>query len=162
MDKIAIIGISTLFPDAATPQQYWQNLVERKDSRSAATADQMGVSAEIFYNPAQGTQDKYYCLQGGYVRDFVFDAAGDRLPAAQIEGMDDLFKWGLYVADQALEDARIRGGSGKGKGERGKEEILKRTGVVLGNLLFPTQKSHFLFEGLYREAVEGAVGELLV
>jgi acyl transferase domain-containing protein len=38
MNKIAIIRISTLFPDAETPEQYWQNLLAQKDSRSTATA----------------------------------------------------------------------------------------------------------------------------
>ncbi|MGB1253868.1 MAG: beta-ketoacyl synthase N-terminal-like domain-containing protein, partial [Candidatus Promineifilaceae bacterium] len=27
MEKIAIVGLSCLFPDATTPQEYWQNLV---------------------------------------------------------------------------------------------------------------------------------------
>ncbi len=38
MNKIAIIGISTLFPDAETPAQYWQNLLAQNDSRLMETA----------------------------------------------------------------------------------------------------------------------------
>ncbi|MFO7681679.1 MAG: beta-ketoacyl synthase N-terminal-like domain-containing protein, partial [Chloroflexota bacterium] len=68
MEKIAIIGISCLFPDAETPAQYWQNLLAQKDSRSEATAAQMGVDPQTFYAPNPKTTDKYYCLQGGYIR----------------------------------------------------------------------------------------------
>ena len=80
MDKIAIIGLSCLFPEAETPAQYWQNLLDQKDSTSTATAKQMGVDANLFYAPNKGTQDKYYSIRGGYIRDFAFDANGYKLP----------------------------------------------------------------------------------
>ncbi len=151
MEKIAIIGISCLFPDAETPEEYWQNLLAQKDSRSAATADQMGVDPQIFYAPNSKTTDKYYCLQGGYIRDFQFDANGYRLPAASIEGMDDLFKWSLYVAQQALQDS----------GYKEETAVLQRTGIILGNLSFPTQSSNHLFEPIYKQALEAATHDLL-
>ena len=151
MEKIAIIGISCLFPDAETPEAYWQNLLAEKDSRSAATADQMGVDPDIFYAPNSKTTDKYYCLIGGYIRDFEFDAKGYKLPAEAIAGMDDLFQWSLYVAQQALQDS----------GYTGDNSVLKRTGVILGNLSFPTQSSHHLFEPIYKQALEATTKELL-
>ncbi|VAW38157.1 Enoyl-[acyl-carrier-protein] reductase [FMN], inferred for PFA pathway [hydrothermal vent metagenome] len=151
MEKLAIVGLSCLFPDAETPAQYWQNLLAQKDSRSAATAVQMGVDPQIFYAPNAKTQDKYYCLQGGYIRGFSFDANGYRLPAAAIEDMDDLFKWSLYVAREALQDS----------GYWGKTAVLNRTGIILGNLSFPTQSSHHLFAPIYKQALEAATRELL-
>jgi len=151
MEKIAIIGVSCLFPDADTPAAYWQNLLAEKDSRSTATVDQMGVDPAIFYAPKSKTTDKYYCLQGGYIRDFAFNANGYKLPAEAIEGMDDLFQWSLYVAQQALQDS----------GYTGDNSVLSRTGIILGNLSFPTQSSNHLFEPIYKQALEANTKELL-
>ena len=151
MEKIAIVGLSCLFPDATTPQQYWQNLVAQKDSRSTATAEQMGVAADTFFAPNKGTLDKYYCLNGGYIRDFHFDPNGYRLPADYIANMDSLFQWSLYVARQALADA----------GVDNQADVLTRTGVVLGNLSFPTQRSHELFAPIYDAALSPALDEIL-
>ncbi len=151
MEKLAIIGISCLFPDAQTPEQYWQNLLAEKDSRSAATAVQMGVDPQIFYAPKSGVTDKYYCLHGGYIRDFQFDGHGYHLPAKMIDRMDDLFKWSLYVAQGALQD------SGYGSDTA----VQQRTGVILGNLSFPTQSSNHLCKPIYKQALETNAKELL-
>ncbi|MCB0035141.1 MAG: hypothetical protein KDE51_14005, partial [Anaerolineales bacterium] len=86
MEKLAIIGLSCLFPDAQTPAEYWQNLLDQKDSRSPATAEQMGVDPDIFHAPNPKIQDKYYCLHGGYIRAFQFEPTGYHLPAEAIEG----------------------------------------------------------------------------
>ena len=37
VEKIAIIGLSCLFPDAHNPEEFWQNLTEEKDSTSSIT-----------------------------------------------------------------------------------------------------------------------------
>lgn len=151
MEKIAIIGLSCLFPDAQTPEQYWQNLLAEKDSRSAAATAQMGVDPQTFYAPHAGVQDKYYCLQGGYIRDFSFIAHGYKLPVSYIDSLDDLFKWSLYVAHEALQDS----------GYLQETAVLQRTGVILGNLSFPTQSSHHLFAPIYKQALEAALQDLL-
>ena len=151
MEKLAIIGISCLFPGAETPEEYWQNLLDKKDSRSTATAEQMGVDPQTFYASKPKVTDKYYCLQGGYIRNFNFDANGYKLSSDAINSMDNLFKWPLYVADQALKDS--------GYGED--TAVHERTGVVLGNLSFPTQYSNHLFKPIYRQALESNTKELL-
>ncbi|MGB1251559.1 MAG: PfaB family protein [Candidatus Promineifilaceae bacterium] len=119
----------------------------------------MGVAADTFFAPNKGTLDKYYCLNGGYIRDFHFDPNGYRLPANYIANMDSLFQWSLYVARQALADAGVL--SEKGQVASGKQALLQRTGVVLGNLSFPTQRSHELFAPIYEAALEPALDEVL-
>ncbi|MEM6401570.1 MAG: beta-ketoacyl synthase N-terminal-like domain-containing protein, partial [Cyanobacteria bacterium P01_D01_bin.116] len=73
MDKIAIIGLSCLLPGAENPEKYWQNLLNKKDLTSFATTEQMGVEPNIFYAKQKGNKDKYYCLKGGYIKNFKFD-----------------------------------------------------------------------------------------
>ena len=52
MPKIAIVGLAVQYPDADTPEQFWQNLLDKKDSRSQIDA------AKLNANPAdyQGVQ----------------------------------------------------------------------------------------------------------
>ena len=59
MEKIAIIGFSFLFPDANNPQEFWQNLINKKDSISSITIEETGVDPNIFYNKKKGTPDSH-------------------------------------------------------------------------------------------------------
>lgn len=151
MEKIAIIGISCLFPGAETPQQYWQNLLEQKDSTSLATAEEMGVDPKIFYSSHKGQIDKYYCTRGGYVRNFQFDPTGYNITPDILQKLDPLYQWSLYVAKQALQDSGYLNNNG----------VLANCGVILGNLSFPTRSSHHLFAPIYHQALNSALQKLL-
>ncbi|MEA5580673.1 PfaB family protein [Nodularia harveyana UHCC-0300] len=151
MEKIAIIGLSSLFPDAKNPEEFWQNLINKKDATSSATIAEIGVDPTIFYNPTKGTADKTYSLKGGYIRDFQFDPSEYNLPSELIAGLDDTFKWSLYAAKQALANS----------GYGGNQDLLAKCGVILGNLSFPTRLSHQLFSPIYQRAIAPAIKELL-
>jgi len=56
MEKIAVIGLSCLFPGAISPAEFYQNLIDQKNSRSLVTESQIGVSPEIFYDPQKGSK----------------------------------------------------------------------------------------------------------
>ena len=150
MEPIAIIGISCLFPGAHTPEEFWRNLLAETDSTSSATTADMGVSPDIFFNPKKAKRDKFYALRGGYVRDFAFDPTGYQLPAEFLNSLDSLFHWPLYVAREALRDSGYLN-----------SDIRERTGVVLGNLSFPTKTSKHLFSPLYQTALTSTLQELL-
>ena len=151
MEKIAIIGLSCLFPGAETPQQYWQNLIEQKDVTSLATAEEMGVDPNIFYSSHKGQTDKYYCTRGGYVRNFQFAPTGYKIAPDILQKLDPLYQWSLYVAKQALQDS----------GYLTNDAVLANCGVILGNLSFPTRSSHHLFAPIYHQALNSALQELL-
>lgn len=148
MENIAVIGIANLFPGAKAPEEFWQNLLARKDCRSKATAQQMGVEPEKYYGK-KGDTDKYYCLHGGYVSDFHFDAKGYQLDADYLSQLDDLFHWTLYVARQALKDAGYW-----------QSRDLHNCGAILGNLSFPTKSSNHLFLPLYHQIVNDALQQV--
>ena len=151
MKKIAIIGLSCLFPGAETPQQYWQNLIEQKDLTSLATDEQMGVDPRIFYSSQKGRTDKYYCTRGGYVRNFQFDPTGYKIDLESLQTLDSLYQWSLYVARQGLKDS----------GYLDNDSALSNCGVILGNLSFPTRSSHYLFAPIYHQALNSALQKLL-
>jgi acyl transferase domain-containing protein/3-hydroxymyristoyl/3-hydroxydecanoyl-(acyl carrier protein) dehydratase len=151
MNKIAIIGLSCLLPDAQNPEEYWQNLIQEKDLTSLATAEQMGVDANLFYAYKKGKLDKYYCLKGGYIRNFDFDVCGYQIPPDILANLDPIYHWSLYVAKEALKDS----------GYLDDQSVLSNCGVILGNLSFPTRKSHHLFTPIYHQAINSAIQRLL-
>lgn len=156
MNKIAIIGSSCLFPGAETPEAYWENLVANKDSRVAADAEQMGREPADYFNPAKDgpaeeIKDKYYCTTGGYIQNFQFDSQGYAVEAAQLNALDNTFQWALHVSREALKDS----------GYSDQPDKLKRCGVILGNLSFPTKKSNQIFLPLYHQALATPLKALL-
>ena len=151
MDRIAIIGLSCLFPGARTPAEFWRNLLEQKDSRTRATEARMGIPVESCFDPRKGSPDKFYCMHGGYIHDFEMDPSGFGIPAERIQGLDEVFQWSLHVAREALRDS----------GYWGRTDRLSRCGIILGNLSFPTKSSNRIFLPIYHRAVESCVQRLL-
>ena len=105
MQPIAIIGLSTLFPEASDPEQFWKNLLEGRDSRVEAGPEQMGTDPSLFYDPNKSTVDRYYCNRGGYIQDFSLDPEGFALDEETIIRLDNVYQWTLYVAREALRDS---------------------------------------------------------
>ncbi|MEL6275775.1 MAG: polyketide synthase, partial [Bacteroidota bacterium] len=149
--KIAIIGMSGLFPGSATIEQFWENLLAGRDLTGLSTAEDFGVDPEIFYEPGKGVVDKCYSLRGGYIRDFKFDGKGYQLPEAFLVRQDKLYQWPLYVAKEAL----------KHSGYLGDAELLARCGLILGNLSFPTGSSHKQLASIYTQTTAKALQQLL-
>jgi len=151
MTKIAIIGTSNLFPGSSTTEEFWQNLMQEKDLTSLATKEDFGADPQQFFHPEKGAVDKCYSLRGGYIRDFKFDPNGYELPADLLATQDKLYQWSLYVAKEALKDS----------GYDNQKDILKKCGVILGNLSFPTSTSHQFMSSVYTQTTEAAVQNLL-
>ena len=158
MENIAVVGIANLFPGSSAPEEFWQQLLKKQDCRSKATIEQMGVDPDK-YTGKKGDTDKFYCVHGGYIRDFDFDASafvagksnnGNNLTTEYLNQLDDLNQWALYVTQQALTDAGYWG-----------SDKLANCGVILGNLSFPTKSSNHLFMPLYHQVVDGALKEVL-
>lgn len=150
MEKIAVIGMANLFPGSKGLDEFWQNLLHKRDSRTDATRQQMGVDPQA-YDGEEGDADKYYCMRGGYIHDFQLDCEGYALPAEYLSELDDVYQWSLYVAREALRDA----------GYLQDSDSLSDCGVILGNLSFPTKSSNHLFMPLYHKTVEAGLQKLI-
>lgn len=151
MQPVAVIGLSTLFPDSSDPHTFWENLVAGKDSRVEAGPDQMDIDPYRFFDPKKGTLDRYYCLRGGYIQDFKLDPEGFALDAQTVNRLDEVHQWTFYVAREALREG----------GHLQKKELLQNCGLILGNLSFPTRSSNHHLLPLYRKAYEKQLSELL-
>ncbi len=151
MQKVAVIGLANVFPGSTSPEEFWQKLLDKVDCRSEATNYQMGDDPNRFYKPNKGGADWFYCKMGGYIHDFKLDPKGFHLPAEFIDSLDDLFKWSLHAAREALRDS----------GYLDNDAVLQQAGVVLGNLSFPTKLSNQLFLPLYQQAIQNSLRELI-
>jgi PfaB family protein len=144
-EKIAIIGMSCLFPGAATPDAFWQNLIQARNTTSQATAEQFGVDPNIYYDPQRTHHDTTYFLRGGYIQTPV------EIDNDFVKTLDYVYQWSYYVVAEALKDA----------GYQPNVNDLSRCGLLLGNLSFPTRASHALLAPLYDSELSNIVSELL-
>ncbi|WP_022941398.1 beta-ketoacyl synthase N-terminal-like domain-containing protein [Psychromonas hadalis] len=152
MENIAIVGIANLFPGSSQPEEFWAQLLNKQDNRTEITATEMGVEPAKYLGN-KGDTDKFYCMYGGYIRGFEFDAqpfVQRGLNAQYLNQLDSLNKWGLYVTEQALKDAGYWN-----------SEALDQCGLILGNLSFPTKSSNHLFLPFYHHVVENALKQLI-
>ncbi|PKI16016.1 hotdog fold thioesterase [Colwellia sp. 12G3] len=154
MENIAVVGIANLFPGSSAPEEFWQQLLTKQDCRSKATHEQMGADVEK-YTGKKGDTDKFYCVHGGYIRGFDFDAqpfchSSNDLNTEYLTQLDDLNQWSLYVTEQALVDAGYW-----------RSDKLANCGVILGNLSFPTKSSNHLFMPLYHQVVDDTLKQVI-
>jgi PfaB family protein len=149
--KIAVVGMSCLFPGARNPSELWQNLIAERDSKSWAGIEELGLDPGCVYAPVKGTPDRCYSLRGAYVHGFALDPRGFAVPPELLTGLDPLAQATLHVSREGLRDS----------GCLGRPEALSRCGLILGNLSFPTRSSRALLGRLYQRPVTAAMRELI-
>ena len=121
-EKIAIIGMGCVFPDALDFTQYWQNIVEGKNSIREVEPEFW--SAEEFYDPDPNVPDRTYSKVGGMAGPIEFDAKEFGVSPKVMEhtSLEQLF--GLVVARQALIDAGLYG-------KNARPYNKEKTGVII-------------------------------
>jgi len=70
-DEIAIIGMGCIYPDAPSPEQFWENILSRKYSIRTMPAERL--DPDLYYEPDKKAPDKSYTRLAGYVEDFYFE-----------------------------------------------------------------------------------------
>ncbi|MFD9004707.1 beta-ketoacyl synthase N-terminal-like domain-containing protein [Streptomyces sp. NPDC059582] len=155
MGTYAIVGLSCLFPGAATPDAYWRNLMDAVDSRTEGGERIFGP--EPLGGPETEDRHRIYCARGGFLdaadeADASAALEGYALPADYLAGLDRSFHWALRTAANALADAGGPPAAASGRA------TVRRTGVVFGNYPFPTPASGRTAGKLWDAAVtEGLV-----
>ncbi|MCP4163886.1 MAG: 3-hydroxyacyl-[acyl-carrier-protein] dehydratase FabA [Deltaproteobacteria bacterium] len=150
MEKIAVIGISCLLPGAGSEKEYWQNLLKNKDSRTDISREKMGCDPDKYFTPKKNISDKFYCKKGGFINGFKMTSSDLNVSKRDLSMLDDVFKWPLHTAREALRDS----------GYLGKKDILKRCGHILGNLSFPTKSSNHFYLPLYQKELTRSLKDL--
>ncbi len=123
VNKIAIVGMSCLFPGASNLSQFWTNIVNGVDATRDATADEW--NPDKFYNQNPTSFEQIYCKRGGFITELAdFDPLKYGVMPNSISGSDPDQLLALRVATEALADA---GYSNKQYDGNRAEVILGRT-----------------------------------
>jgi len=103
-NKVAIVGMSCLFPGAANLAQFWANIVNGVDATRDATAEEW--NPDKFYNPNPTAFEQIYCKRGGFITELAdFDPLKYGVMPNSISGSDPDQLLALRVASEALADA---------------------------------------------------------
>ncbi|MFO7578339.1 MAG: beta-ketoacyl synthase N-terminal-like domain-containing protein, partial [Pelovirga sp.] len=140
--SVAIVGISGLFPGAATLAEYWQGILAKKHQSRQPPAGRWLLPADQVHNPRVGTPDCVYSDRACFL-DADSDSAeipGLDLDPDWLARLDPMFRLLLRVGQQTMADA------GDVSFDR------SRAGVIIGNLALPGDQSSALSRQLLGRA----------
>lgn len=145
-EPVAIVGQSYILPDALTPNALWQLVLERRCVLSESEQGVWGKNNNDFIEPFDGDEraipyDKAWNSMGGYVKGFesVFKPESYDVDQTLIAELDPLFQWVLHTGKTALEECQHQ---------------HKKTGVILGNLSYPTRAFHQVAQRVWNRDLE--------
>ncbi len=145
---IAIIGMGGVFPDAPNPKKFWENILEKRDSSREVPSGRWAIPPDRAYDSKPGVVDRVYTTRGCFIDEVHVDIAGLDISSGFLNRLDPLFHLLLMAGKQAFDDAHIQG------------EDHRRTGVILGNLVLPTESlSAIAEETLFRTFEEKLLPE---
>nr|MBQ4318410.1 polyketide synthase [Clostridia bacterium] len=130
-EKVAIVGIGCVFPDAPDFTEYWKNIVEGKDSVHDISGEFW--NAEAFYDPDPKAPDKTYSVMGAPVAPIEFDSMEFGLSPNVMQSTSTEQLFSLIAARQAMIDAKMYG-------KDAKPFNREKTGVIISS---PTGKNAF-------------------
>ncbi len=143
---IAIVGMGGIFAGSDCPDRLWANVLAGRDLTREVPRDRWPVDSGEVLDTRIAEPDRVYTTRGGFVDPVRFDPRGTRLDPDFIEQLDPMFHLTLCAASQAWNDAAT------GSLDRG------RTGVILGNILLPTQAASSVSLDLLGNEFERALG----
>ncbi len=138
-EPIAIVGQSCVLPGALHPEEFWQGIVTNRNFLSHATEDDWGLKPSFLINPTnKNLHDTVPHSIGGFVRGFseIFDPDSFKLPQNLVKSLDPLFQWVLHGGYEAIKKCAW-------------EKTRKKTGIILGNLCYPTTSLNELSEKVW-------------
>ena len=141
-ERIAVVGLGGVFPEAPTLERFWDNLAARRCAAKPVPVGRWLLSAEDAFDPRKGADDKVYSLNACLIEGFAPDLAGFELPEALLKELDPLFHLGLHAAREAWRAAAT------GKVDR------SRVGVIMGHIVLPSDSSSALSREILTPAFE--------
>jgi acyl transferase domain-containing protein/acyl carrier protein/NAD(P)-dependent dehydrogenase (short-subunit alcohol dehydrogenase family) len=104
-NRIAIIGMSAVFPGARDLAEYWDNILEGKYTVTEVPPDRWQLETYFDENPR--ARDKVYSKWGGFLDPVEFDPLRYSIPPKALEAIDPSQLLTLEVVDRALRDGGL-------------------------------------------------------
>ncbi|MBV8557958.1 MAG: polyketide synthase, partial [Planctomycetaceae bacterium] len=135
-ERVAIVGIGGIFPGAPDLDRFWANVAGAVDATRPAPPGRWLLNPEEAFDPRVAATDRVYSTRGGFVEDFRLDPEGLDLDIdpGRLARLDPMFHLALHAGRQAWQDAAP---ATEGLDRR-------RVGIVLGNIVLPTESSSAL------------------
>ncbi|MFR9753661.1 SDR family NAD(P)-dependent oxidoreductase [Nocardia sp. 004] len=124
MNRIAIVGMGCVYPDATDPRQLWENSVSGR--RAFRSIPDVRTSLADYYSADPATPDTFYADNAAVLADYAFNRMAFKIAGSTYHSTDLTHWLALDVASRALADAGFENGEGLPR---------ERTGVVVGNTL---------------------------
>ena len=132
--RIAIVGMGCVFPGGQGPEGFWDLVVRGGDASQDIPEGRWPVDAREYYEASLGKIDRVGSRRGCFVPKAQYDTSDLPLEQKLVEGLDPLFHLTLRAGFDAWKDCPS---AAKHK---------QRGGVILGNIVLPTQSSAKLAE----------------
>ena len=136
---IAVVAMAGVFPGASTLDQFWHNIVHKKNA-CGYIPENRWVARPADMVSDLPAPDKAFHRRGCLIQDFSFDPNGFVLPADNLRSLDSMVHLVLDAgrkAFSAFQSAAID---------------RDRFGVILAAIALPTEASSRLAQGILRES----------
>ncbi|MFO7765522.1 MAG: beta-ketoacyl synthase N-terminal-like domain-containing protein [Pelovirga sp.] len=132
--SVAIVSMGGEFPDAATLDDYWNAILQQKNSARRPPAGRWLLSPDEVFDARPGTPDSVYSDKACFIDEQRLNAAipGLAIDEHFLRQLDPMFHLLLRVGRQTLDNA------GKLSFDH------SRAGVIIGNLALPSERSSAL------------------
>jgi len=152
---IAIVGIAAVLPKANTPQDYWENILNKVNAITEIPPHRWDW--HLYYDENRQAKDKVYSKWGGFIDDMAFDPTRYGIPPKSIESVDPMQLMALEVARRILVDA----------GYEKREFDRLRTSIIIGasggvgdvGMQYGLRSEFPRFQGNLPESVAGRLPE---
>ncbi|MGW5051289.1 type I polyketide synthase [Actinokineospora sp. NPDC004072] len=122
--RIAIVGIGLRYPDAASTEDLWENVLAGR--RAFRRLPDQRMNQADYYSPDPDAPDRFYASKAAVLRDYEFDRLAYKVAGSTYRSTDLTHWLALDTAAAALADAGFPNAEGLPK---------EATGVVVGNSL---------------------------
>src|SRR5258708_1824704 len=145
LSRIAIVGIGGIFSQSPTLDHLWGNVRDSVDTAREVPSRRWVLSGVDAYDSRIGIPDRVYSTRACLIEDFHANLSGLHIASDFLDQLDPMFHLLLHSGRQAWADGATQ------KLDRG------RVGVVVGNIVLPTEKASQLtraiFDSLFEEKV---------
>ncbi|MBL1141033.1 MAG: type I polyketide synthase [Proteobacteria bacterium] len=144
-ERIAIVGLGGVFPGARDLDEFWQNILDAKDSAIDVGADRWRLDADELYS-AELAPDKVNSRRACLIQNFEFNPAGFNVEADLLRRLDPMYQILLHAGRDAWADAKT-------------DAVNKdRIGIVIGNIALPTESSSLFSDEIFTQLFEEQLG----
>ena len=132
--RIAIVGMGCVFPGGKGPEGFWDLVARAGDASEDIPQGRWPVDASEYYEASLGQIDRVGSRRGCFVPKAQYDTSDLPMDQNLVKGLDPLFHLTLRAGFDAWKDCPSAAAR------------KARAGVIMGNIVLPTQSSAKLAE----------------